>query len=156
LKVMRVLFLDIDGVLNGDEFLDDDFPKPSYKSMEEWMLWWLEAINPVSVKILNEIIKVTDTKVVLSSNRRNWASLEDILIIMRKAGFEGEIVDRTPTCRFQSRGTEIRAWLDENEPNFFIILDDDDDMEGLEPFIKIDPKTGLVPEDVNRVLSKIS
>lgn len=152
---MRVLFLDIDGVLNGDEFLDEDFPKPTYDGVEDWMLWWLDNINPASVEVLNHILEKTNTQVVLSSNRRNWASLEDIRVIFETAGFRGKIIDITPTCRFQSRGTEIRAWLDKNHPEFFLILDDDDDMEGLEPFIQIDSKTGLIPADLDRVLARI-
>lgn len=148
---MRVLFLDIDGVLNGDLFLEEDFPKPHYEGVEEWVLWWLQAINPASVSVLNDIVEVTNTKVVLSSTRRNWASLEDISRIMKTAGFKGEIIDRTPTRRWEARGVEIKAWLDENQPEFFIILDDDDDMEGLEPFLQVDKKSGLVPSDIDRV-----
>jgi hypothetical protein len=153
---MKVLFLDIDGVLNGDEFLDDDTPKPTYQDVEEWMLWWLEAINPESIKILNQIIRITETKVVLSSNRRYWASLKDISTILKIAGFKGEIIDRTPVRRGESRGSEIRAWLNENNPESYIILDDDNDIEGLEPFIQINPKTGLISSDIDRVVFKIS
>ena len=136
--------------------MDDDHPKPHYEGVEEWVDWWLQALNPENMVVLNEIIEVTDTQVVLSSTRRNWASLEDISIILKTAGFKGEIIDRTPTHRWEPRGVEIKAWLEENRPEFFLILDDDDDMEGLEPFFKIDSKTGLVPSDVNRVRAILS
>ena len=151
---MRIIFLDFDGVLNGDEFLDRDEVS---KEEEGWMQWWSDYIDPVAVGHLNTITDESGAKLVLSSNRRDWADMKDIAEILKTAGVRGDLVDKTPYLRGETRGTEIQRWLDENPgTEAFAILDDVDDMGHLAGrLVKVDSATGLTGKDVGRTVEML-
>ena len=146
---MAILFLDVDGVMNGDEFLNRDRVSDADAG---WIQWWLDYFDPRNVEVLNGLTERTGASIVLSSTRRNWASMEDLREILRRAGLKAELVGRTPYLKGRPRGEEIRAWLDGAEGvEAYVILDDDDDMGGLEDrFVRIDSRTGLTEPDAER------
>jgi hypothetical protein len=123
---MKVIFLDIDGVLNcnstrerigGIYFVEDD-----------------------KIEILQEIIEYTDAKVVLSSTWRiGWEMMQNdpnyhdkhFEMLRDKLQEHGiQLYDRTPIMSGEHRGREIDEWL-RCHPNVesFVILDDDSDMD---------------------------
>jgi hypothetical protein len=149
---MKVIFLDLDGVLNGDEFLDQD--RMSDKD-GDWVQWWTDWIDPVAVEHLNSITDRTEAKLVFSSNRRTWLSLQDIAHIFSTVGITGELIDKTPYLRGEDRGTEIRQWLVDTklEVESFVVLDDHDDVGDLsDRLVRVDSVTGLTSRDVDQTI----
>lgn len=114
---MKVIFLDIDGVLNSMDWFEKNKGIKGYKK-----------INPKKVELLKEIVDKTNAEIVLSSTWRNIPEhhLFSYLVDMLKS--KGmEIKSFTPKLG-QNRPKEIKAWLEKNkteEIESFISLDDD-------------------------------
>jgi hypothetical protein len=162
---MKVLFLDIDGVLNCM------FPTPSpdyeWVDLEEWRY----GFNPTLVARLRYVIGNTGCKIVVSSSWRhhknyapyrpesNWRDvLAEKLHMTRDELFAGE----TPYDPSGQRGIEIKQWLYEHED----IVDSwcvvDDEVVDIEPHIdpkhivKTDMRRGLTKEDAERIIDVLN
>lgn len=139
---MKIIFLDVDGVLNSDFSVMRGYEKRG-QSVHNYIP------HTAHVQWLNTIIKRTGAKCVLSSTwRKKYRHFYHFEQLMIACGFEGEIIGRTPTLHTK-RGYEIMDWLvrwdmgddkDGDSSLFhkeweyiedFIILDDDSDMLGL-------------------------
>lgn len=123
-EIMKVIFLDIDGVLNSMDWFERIKEQTGYNE-----------INPSKVKLLKEIVDRTGADIVLSST---WKSLGSALpdgqthpmydylkATLRKYGMK--ITSHTPYCE-HDRPKEIKAWLDnyDDESSIrFVSLDDD-------------------------------
>jgi hypothetical protein len=146
---MRIIFLDIDGVLNSSKFI-----KRLGKS------WTGAQIDPEAVSILNEIIRETEAKIVISSSWRIVFSLERINSILNDNGFVGEIIGETPRVDWEpySRGNEIQMWLDSNpDIESFVIIDDYSDMGELIKFL-VQTKTddGLLKKHIPLIIKLLT
>lgn len=130
---MKVLFLDVDGVLN------------MYGS------GGIYALNRKRLQLLQKIIQETDAKIVLSST---WRILSEARRRLKNVlGYRGlSIHDVTPQFGVKEngerfyRGHEINDWLDRHpEVTQYVILDDDGDMldTQLRHFVQTDGKIGL-------------
>jgi hypothetical protein len=136
---MKVVFLDIDGVLNHEEF----YTKRNTIPLDEQKPYPYNHFDPISVAYLNDIIAVTNAKIVISSS---WRSDPDIKNILHNVGIVGEIIGCTPDLYnihgSLCRGKEIDAWLNCHPlVTEYVILDDDNDMEEhqLSHFIRTNP-----------------
>ena len=146
---MKVLFLDIDGVMNNARF-NDYWCRMFNRGVSD-------CIDPMCVRELNRIIDATGCKVVISSSWRLWISSVDTFnIVLGTHGFVGEVVGLTP-CRNVTapgdthRAREIRQYiLDHPEVNYYVVLDDD--TEPVENFIKVDNGVGLSPKDADKAI----
>lgn len=129
---MKVIFLDIDGVLNTNETLDRIYRSSSTASI------FNIALDNFRLEYLKEIIDKTDAKIVLSSSFRNFFAKENDEIVAVKpkgkriqemfTGYGIEIYDVTPPT-MDSREDEIKLWLsNRDDVESFIILDDDPSM----------------------------
>jgi len=161
---MKIIFLDIDGVLNSFEKLTD--PEATKKNKWNPTLLQRFGINlevfPEHVKRLNKITKATDAKLVMSTSWRIgdlewWAEL---VILLHNSGVKGFILGRTPNGRYKNRGNEIRAWLKEHRDEnieSFIILDDDGDMgDYMDHLIQTDHQKGLQDEHVKKAIEMLN
>ena len=116
---MKVLFLDIDGVLNSHKY--DLTRMPDEGNIDETRL-----------PLLFEIIVRTDAKIVLSSSWRehHWSKEADMSDAVgweldELFGRYGlEIFDKTPVLPNNDRSEEIKRWLADHEAEHFVILDD--------------------------------
>lgn len=115
---MKIIFLDIDGVLNYTEC----WVKPEHKN--KGCLKW----DANCVKQLNRIIQETGAKIVVSST---WRLINyDYYVLTKEMDIEGEFIGKTINLGDDgTRGDEIKDWLNNNEVNQFIIVDDDPDNE---------------------------
>ena len=151
---MKVIFLDVDGVINlvwplpskeergaRDELEFEIFAKDGYRI--------LSYPNYRAVKLINKLTEETGAKIVVSSS---WRSVNGNTWRIRKTfeecGLSGEVIGETPFLSWSGvRGNDIKAWLDKTKLSIesFLILDDDDDMlkEQLSSFIKTDPYDGF-------------
>ena len=120
---MKIIFLDIDGVLNSDMYeasrADD--------SSEGY-------IDLSRVKLLADIVNATDAKIVLiSSLRLDWDKNPDLCgkdgkyINQCLAKYGLSIMDKTPYFSlFTERRKEVLSWLldHQSEVERFVIIDD--------------------------------
>lgn len=155
---MKIIFLDIDGVLNHEKFYKERFEK---RYEEGSMSYPYSEIDPECVKNLNQLIKDTGAKVVISSTWRH-SGLKYCEDALKFHGFEGEIIDTTPSsrCGMCVRGNEILKWIQDHKDlvgeyyNFteYVILDDDSDMLYMQRnnFLLIDRFVGFTMGDVFR------
>jgi hypothetical protein len=137
---MKIIFLDIDGVLNsGRSFIaykhkQDEYTKEN-PSDPYWMKFTKCTIDEVSVGLLNRILVDFDAKIVLSSTHRmhfpdseyKLAQIQDYLSAFGVHG--GRCIGYTDRLN-SIRGVEIKLWIDshpEIEVENMVILDDSSD-----------------------------
>lgn len=137
---MKAIFLDIEGVLNSEQF----FLQKARDTIE---------LDKEKIKLLKQIVEATDAKIVLSSTWRmlpdNHPDFRSLIKFLEDENLS--IFDKTPSLS-AVRGVEIQEWLNNHpEVTNFVILDDDDDMEELKKFL-VRPSWagdgGLKPEHV--------
>ncbi len=136
---MRILFLDIDGVLNSSTFFQ--------KMIDEGKHHSNETLDPDAVRILNLIALKTGCVFIISSTWRLVNSLDWISNHLRKAGFNhrSSILGMTPDISLFDRRAEILTWIKDNRPgeekDSFCALDDNDIK--LPFWVAVNPKLGL-------------
>lgn len=130
---MKVLFLDIDGVLNN--FSSRNFG---------------EQFSPKSCACLKEVMdKVPDLKIVISSAWR-LHGLSYMQRVLHKNGIDGTRVIDVTGREDGFRGHQIQCWLDRNPGvTNMVILDDESDMGALMPkLVKTRSFKGLTEEEI--------
>lgn len=162
---MNLIFLDIDGVLNCQDFLANRAWRRDADGKRN------NEICPDCVAQLNRILEATDAHIVISSTWRKFYGTWEIISAINKAGGKidpRKVVGTTPVLdgRMKSglysscpRGLEIQDWLDKTilNPSRFIILDDDDDMEHLKNhLIQAHPIRGLTEDVANAAITKLN
>ena len=150
----KVIFLDIDGVLNTKWWytqMDKNTPKDKYGY----------AFDPIAVANLKKILDETGADIVISSSWK-CMGLSQLEEMWEERGLPGKIIGITPNSvsdelllnadidnmeLFHIRGTEIREWLMKNSKSVgnYAILDDMDNMlpEQQAHFVWIDPDIGI-------------
>jgi hypothetical protein len=130
---MKVVFLDIDGVLNSRTYLMFCYQQGILPD---------DKIDPDAVKRLNHLTDTTGAVIVVSSTWRLpyvWHNnVADLRAKLQKRGITGQIVGATPDHqRDHGRGGEIQDWMDNcgQQIDSFVILDDDSDMGDLMDFL---------------------
>lgn len=121
---MKVIFLDVDGVLNSEYWYVKNHKKHPERCCAD------KAIDPRYVRNLKKIVKKTGAKIVLSATCRGAVRKDKnhyLHQILSKYGLE--IYDYTSRIGTGERGYDIQDWLDKhrNVTNI-VILDDDSDM----------------------------
>lgn len=145
---MKVIFLDIDGVLNSIT---------STCLMKQQLIPYIRYhIDPYNIHFLNIICKeIQDLKIVISSTWRKNTELDEIKDVLYGGGLlpNIEIVGVTPNLH-SFRGYEIKKWCIDNEVTSYLILDDDSDMleEQMKYFIRVDDVTGLTLKDAVKAI----
>ena len=163
---MKIVMLDIDGVLNSARYikhLAGKFDLPA------------NQMDPNAVARLNTITNLTGAKIVVSSTWRLafmarpanpfgldlgegllQGNVEQLARCMGSYGITGEVVGMTPrlggnTCR----GDEIQWWLNQhNDIEKFIIIDDSSDMGHLmQHLINTSFNDGLEDKHVKTAIS---
>lgn len=154
---MRVIFLDIDGVLvNRASFR---LPRVPWKGKTVSAA----RAHPDCVAALNRLTETTSAVFVLSSVWRMFG-ITFMRSWLKACGVKGKLIGMTPTIRETSglitvqaeRGIEIQAWLDAHEEQIksFVILDDDADMAHLLPrLVHTQFEPGLTEQDATRAIS---
>ncbi len=164
---MKIIFLDIDGVLNPVHYMNAMYKmwKASFneiKSHDQYgQLFFYHNVNA-----LEHIINSTDAKIVISSTWK-LAGLGEMRSLWLHRDLPGEIIDITPReqeivesgeAEFYDmvcRGTEIATWIKTN--NFtgsYVIIDDTEDMlKEQDPFfVRTNSNIGLTFKDAERAI----
>jgi hypothetical protein len=140
--LVRVLFLDIDGVLNRKGYQPEDGT-----GLRSW-------IEPELAARLSEVLQRTAAVIVLSSDWRLGRTKDELIDELHAAGVAGILRDVTPTLPGRPRWSEIQAWLDDNAltPDKAVIVDDLHDMGPLHGrFVQTRAITGLDDAAARRI-----
>lgn len=164
---MKIIFLDIDGVLNMYGSSCRTFMKP-----------YGQHIEPHLVQRLNYIIEKTNAKIVISSSWRS--DMEDLEKQLREQGFkywtrvigktchplvkdENMPYPRNESCYlYNHRGEQINKWLDDANYKIdkFIIIDDE--ISDISPFvdekniIRTDYNEGMLHKDAIKIIESLN
>lgn len=153
---MKVIFLDIDGVLNSEKFWTEK--SQSQRRLEAEQQGYnidecraFANIDKEAVYLVNYIVENTNAEVVISST---WRSDWNLPYILRFMGLKKPYYGVTPYDRTRHRGTEIRKWLNDYNNIRYVILDDDTDMlEEQNPyFIHISFREGITKELADKAI----
>jgi len=153
---IKVIFLDVDGVLNSYEWRIKNREKNNRI---------IKCLDEEPIKILSKIVETTNAKIVLSSSWRGLDSESVFLRILKEKleKFNMSIFSMTgKSKKKKSRGWEIRDWLKDNKHIYnvtsFVIIDDDsfdiaNHKKTLLPYyIKTSFKDGLQEKHVDKIL----
>ncbi len=163
---MKVIFLDMDGVLNNDTFLDDACRRePHVMPMNRWPGG---HIDPTNVLELDRLVVATGARLVLSSAWRGHIELVELHTLLADRGYSGrDFYSQTPRLYNENmsdhthiiRGREIQAWLDQPHPlsiESYVVLDDmgPHEFSNLPParLVQTDPLVGLTAANVKRAI----
>jgi hypothetical protein len=158
---VKVIFLDIDGVLNSETFYKEKSQEERCNAPSKFH-FYEHMIDEMCIKLLNELVRDTDAKVVISSTWRLSWCIKDLEKMFKIRGFEYEIFGKTPSLSFNSncnvktsvsRGAEIREWIERQNRSKgdyvdkYVIFDDDSDMllSQSENYFRVDDHYGLTP-----------
>ena len=139
---MKIIFLDIDGVLNTLMVDTEPFSSSRGQILRDKFYYKLnmpndlEVSNRQAVMWLNKLCIETNAKIVITSTwRMGVDGLENTKKALYNSGLikDVEIIDATPILQepkdMNIRGHEIQMWLDKHQNiDNYVILDDDVDM----------------------------
>lgn len=91
---MKIIFLDIDGVLNSEKFYEKRH-RCYEKGIPFAVNWPFSDIDPDSVDILNKVIKATNARIVMSSTWRLGETVDTLTNILHTVGVKGKLVGKT-------------------------------------------------------------
>jgi hypothetical protein len=145
----RVIFLDIDGVLNCADWLHSQHQTGiKYKSFMERHY---KELDPARVKMISDFAVETQASIIISSTWRILHELHELCDMLSAAGMDQSVlpVGVTPRSEKGFRGDEIRAWLHQNPHiNNYVIFDDDGDFYSGQPLVKTTWDDGLLPSHI--------
>jgi hypothetical protein len=140
---VRVVFLDIDGVLN----------RTGYRPLESLGLRsWIE---PELAARLSRLVRAIDAVIVLASDWRRGRDLAQLANELQAAGVDGRLLDATPILG-EARWREIEAWMAEHDVPVanVAIVDDGYDMGPLASrFVRVSPLAGFDDEAARSVVA---
>ena len=168
----KVIFLDIDGVLNTERHHEYCYENGIDNSDEYGYLF-----DPIAVKNLARIVDESGACIVISSSWK-YSGLSTLVDMWSDRSLPGRVIDITPDTEsdefllnanledmelFSCRGYEIREWLTTHGKGVdsYAILDDEQEMlpEQQGHFVQTNPAVGITEEDAEKVigiLSKVS
>lgn len=139
---MKVVFLDIDGVLNNRKSLTAAATNGIFPTGNATF----HTVDPECVARLRKLIETTGASIVVSSTWRMF--MDEVHRALEWCGWkDAPIIGRTGN--FGSRGIEIDTWLKHNpDVTQYVILDDDSfDIHQKTHLVKTMHEAGLTDDD---------
>jgi hypothetical protein len=147
----KVLFLDLDGVLNSERTVEATGGYPHSFDPAA-----MEQFDPIAIKLIQRLLKLTKSVVVLSSSWRHLFTIEEVA-----EGLGIPILSCTPSFG-KIRGDEVQEWLSLYTEKYnvtkYAIVDDNSDFHSFQApyFVKTDPYNGLMFADYDRLFRLLS
>ncbi len=145
---MKIIFLDVDGVLNTPKLIGR---------------FGFDFIDDILVALVARIVRETGAEIVLSSTWRIEEKNRNLVVqALARRGLE--IFDCTPIIErsggwvegnWVRRHEEIGAWISENRVERFAIIDDMEDARIEGSFFQTDEDVGLTVEIAERVIEHL-
>ncbi len=146
-----LIFLDIDGVLNNNRWMDKN---------------GFGTLDPFNIQMLVKLVQLTNADLVISSDWRRYYSYDVLCRRLITEGIPARFVGATPCLEPEDntdeeiipRGLEIDSWLKTNQwQGPFCILDDLSDMHPHQDrLIQTNDDFGLVELDVEKAVFLLS
>jgi hypothetical protein len=155
---MKIIFLDIDGVLNHHEYMAKK-AQPGFEYNPE--IERQHHLDRESIARLNALCERTGASVVVSSMWRLIYKNAALRGILGAFGFTGKLIGSTPINN-QIRGVQIAEFLESytrarGPVESFVILDDDSDMGPLKHrLVQTSFNDGLTDVHVERAVEMLS
>lgn len=165
----KIIFLDLDGVLNTANYYD----RLQHEHLPTEDIFGT-LFDPNAVEQLSHIIDSTNAKIVISSSWR-YSGIASMRAMWKERHLPGNLYDITSLfvaddyirahmddqsfdfyeAMTSAREMEISAWLQEHpEVTNYVILDDLDSLRQHEAhLVKINPKTGITNDDAEQVIT---
>ena len=162
----KVIFLDIDGVLNTERHYEYCC-KNRITSDERFGY----PFDPEVIGNLKKIIDETGAEIVISSSWKFWG-LSTMIDLWKGRNLPGKVIGITPQAMSDEmlmnadltememlplKGSEIKGWLSEHRRSVaqYAILDDVNDMrpEQQSHFVQINPVVGITEQDAEEVIA---
>lgn len=155
---MRIIFLDIDGVLNSTMWMSS-CARNDIDDVQTLM------VDPVCVSLICQLCEDLDAKIVITSSWRT-GSLQSTMQelqhykaltpLLRHVIGETPYRDRTAQSDNVHRGIEIKYWIESFEEDIdeYVIIDDDTDfLNGQLPYlVNVNPTYGFTIVDAMEVV----
>lgn len=158
---MKVIFLDVDGVLNNKLFF-----KKRRIILKENKGIYIPRLDDKNFIALKTLVERTNAKIILSSYWRYYFDKnlmpnnnglhnhgQDLTLKLRKHNLSLKDKTSTDLTRFQKRGDIIKEYLHTHEDiDNFVILDDDNIMKEFTDtnLVQTKPEYGLTMSDVKK------
>lgn len=166
---MKVLFLDIDGVLNSHMWIQNGgkFGRgPKHRSGEPATVGEL-GWHPTAVNELRRIVTETGCHIVISSSWRGYGdrAIETWQSMFACYGWpDAPVIGETPDLPCWNgtvyiakiRGDEVKAWLDTNpHVTQYACVDDDGDFHADQNLVQTDITFGLTRIEGNELIKRL-
>jgi hypothetical protein len=149
-KIMKVIFLDFDGVLNSEASFRYEARQKKQNIQN--------TLSPVACSNLQYILEQdADVKLVISSTWRKLHTMQELQNILGRYGVNGaKVIGKTPITLSGNRAQEINMWLEENmNLTMGVILDDDSDVLGVTDkrchIFQTTPEDGLLLKQAKQI-----
>ena len=156
MKPIKLIFLDIDGVLNTSDYqaclhilCRSKHPQEEINKGKLMPYYtrdhYGQLFNPMCVKFLEALLRNTGAKIVISSTWR-MEGLSKMRDMWKGRHYFGEIIGITPVSKGRVRGLEIAEFLGnfEGDVESYVIIDDDSaDIHQKERLCKCNNRTGF-------------
>lgn len=137
---MRVVFLDIDGVLNSVGFRPEN-----PQGLRDWL-------SETNVRALRRIVESTGAAIVLTSSWRITMAIEEIASALSDRGVHVNIIGSTPSLAPGSRAAEIALWLRSTDLRVEAWIAVDDDWIGAgDQYFRVSKISGLTDADADEI-----
>lgn len=143
----KVIFLDIDGVMNN------------VGTRPQSPRGLVDYLDPENVGVLNQVVRATGAVVVVSSSWRLSNSLAELQASFAAAGCVAQIIDVTPRSAGGERALEVAAWLarQSEPPVCFVVIDDEFEMPAFpDRLVRTRKLHGLCAGDLPAVLGLLA
>lgn len=161
---MKATYLDFDGVLNSLRYyrekgidikkLNEDFKSSNIVlDSEEYFEIMARCLDPVAVSYLNEITRLSGSKIVLITDWLKDHPLERLTLLLKRVGVEAPIIGAIPKIGVTRKGG-ILLHSRSHRVSRFVILEDAHEMGELEPLtVRTKLEHGLLKSDIRRALA---
>lgn len=152
----KVIFLDFDGVMVTDRYLEE--LEATNRTLQDN---YGAKFNPICIENLRRIIDITDADIVVISTWKMTMGLDGMRKMWDDRNLPGNVIGVTPDINPIHRGDQIDAWLDANPCAVrYAIIDDcpllDFFKEEQLPFLfKVDERTGLDEEATMMIIDHL-
>lgn len=156
---MKVIFLDFDGVLNGDVSSEDIHAMHAAAKVKDLDTVSRLGLNPVLVERIDRICRATGASVVFSTGWRSSFTHDELVTMLRMRGLTAEVVDSTPQFGPErmseypptTRTREIKAWLSRHAGVTRWLAIDDMGLK-LAHFLQTDDRAGITEAGVEMAI----
>jgi len=146
---MSLLFLDIDGVINSEDFYRSHLYPGNPDDMDEMFMILQERpkwhVDNIALARIKKVCEDSNSSIVISSTWRSIYNKDDFIRIFDSCGWSNApIIDVTPMIDGGIRGDEVRKWMNDHHcTDTYVIIDDAEEFYPEQSLYRTDFKHGF-------------